>query len=126
MRMSARLNFESALNIICMPLAALSLARWKQIELCFFFSLDSAMDAFLNTASLLQKTLARLSIGIPNIRSLCHKDTICSVAILRATNSDPNVEDSTVFWRLENHDTGALLTYMIIPVCDLRVILSPA
>ena len=45
---------------------------------------------------------------------------------MSATNSDPNVDDSTVVCFLENQDIGALFTYNTMPVCDLLVIWSPA
>jgi hypothetical protein len=49
------------------------------------------------TDLLLQKTFAVPSRGMPRIRSLAHLvDSIRSTAILIATNSDPNVDDSTV------------------------------
>ena len=89
-------------------LATHSRTRWKQIELCFFFNLDSTIDAFLNTDSLSQNTFAAPSIGIPNILSLYLRDIICSVDNLRATNSDPNVDDPTVACFLENQDIGAV------------------
>ena len=84
------------------------------------------MDAFLYTASLSQKTLAHPSIGIPDILNLHRKDVICSVAILRVTNSDPKVELSTVVCFLENYDIGALLRHTMTPVCDLLAMRSPA
>ena len=107
-RISARLYFESTLYIICTKLATLSLTLWKQIELCFFFKRDSAIDAFLNTASLSQKVLVYPSIGTPNMRNLYRSEMFCSVAVRNATNSEPKVELSTVFCFLENQDIGAL------------------
>ena len=65
-------------------------------------------------------------IGIPNIRSLYRRDIIRSEAILSATNSEPNVELSTVFCLLECQTIGAELIYSNMPVCDLLVILLPA
>lgn len=105
---SARLNSDATLYGINMALATHSLTLWKQMELCFFFNLDSAIEAFLKTDSLSQNTLAAPSIGMPNILSLYLSDIICSVANLNATNSEPNVEDSTVACFLENHDIGAV------------------
>ena len=65
-------------------------------------------------------------MGTPNILNLYRSPTIRSRAILRATNSLPNDDDSTVFCFFENLITGALLRKMIIPVCDLRVTKFPA
>jgi hypothetical protein len=48
-----------------------------------------------------QNPLVGLSMGIPNILSLYRSPSFISMAILRATNSEPKVEDSIVFCRLE-------------------------
>eukprot|EP00957_Ditylum_brightwellii_P185080 14094336-Ditylum_brightwellii.AAC.1 len=55
------------------------------------------------------------SSGIPIIWSLYLRDFFNSIAILSATNSDPNVGVSTVFWHLEYHAMGALLRNINIP-----------
>jgi hypothetical protein len=47
------------------------------------------------------------SSGIPNILNLYLRDSINSIAILIATNSDPKVDVSTVFCALENQMMGA-------------------
>jgi hypothetical protein len=60
------------------------------------------------------------------MRSLYRNASTSSTAIFMATNSEPNVEASTVFCLLENQMTGARLMKMIIPVCDLLVTLQPA
>ena len=52
------------------------------------------------------------------------KEIITLTAILDATSSEPYVEDSTVFWRLEVQDIGVLLRNISIPVTDLLVSLS--
>ena len=65
-------------------------------------------------------------MGTPNILNLYRSPTIRSHAILRATNSLPNDDDSIVLCFFENQITGALLRKMIIPVCDLRVTTFPA
>ena len=41
-------------------------------------------------------------------------------------NSEPKVDDSTVFWRFEKKTMGDLFTKMRTPVCDLLVTLHPA
>jgi hypothetical protein len=71
-----------------------------------------------------QKMFAYPSIGIPNILILYLRDMSCSVANCSAINSDPKVEGSTVFCFFENQDTGALLMYISMSVCDCRVSLS--
>ena len=43
-----------------------------------------------------------------------------------AMDSEPKVDDSTVFWRFEKKTLGDLFTKMRIPVWDLLVILHPA
>jgi hypothetical protein len=60
-------------------------------------------------ASLSQKTTVELSIGMPIICSLYLRLSISSIAIFKAMNSELNVDDSTVFWRLENQTMGAQL-----------------
>src|SRR5687767_14872272 len=62
----------------------------------------------------------------PNMYKQYLKAMICSIAILDATISDPYVEDSTVFCRLESHDTGVLFNNITIPVTDLLVTWSLA
>ena len=48
-RMSDKFKFVPTLNGISIILVAThSLTRWKQIDLCFFFNLLSANEAFLN------------------------------------------------------------------------------
>ena len=108
MRMSDKLKLVPTLKGIKIILATHSRTLWKQIELCFFFNLLSAKEAFLKTDSLSQNTFAYPLMGIPNIRNLYRSDIICSDANLRATNSDPYVDDSTVVCFLENHVIGAL------------------
>ena len=56
------------------------------------------------------------SNGILNILNLYLNKVINSVAIRNATNSDPKVEDSTVFCLLEYHNKGAEFLKRIMPV----------
>ena len=51
---------------------------------------------------------------------------ICSTAVFMVTNSEPNVDDFTVFCFLENQETGAQFKNIKMPVCDLRVTWLPA
>ena len=62
---------------------------------------------------------------MPNTLNLNRNEVINSVAIRNATNSDPKVEDSTVFCLLEYHSKRAEFPKRIIPVWDRLVILSP-
>jgi hypothetical protein len=81
----------------------------------FFLSGD------VTTELLSQNTFAAPSIGIPNILNLYRIDSIMSTQILIVMNSDPNMDDSTVFCALLYHCTGAELRYINMPVCDLLV-----
>jgi hypothetical protein len=60
--------------------------------------------------------LVEPSRGMPNICNLYHKASISSTAILIATNSEPKVEVSTVFFALENQIMGAQFKNIRIPV----------
>ncbi len=79
------------------------------MELCFFFKVDVGIVALVTTDILSQNTLAGPSIGMPNIHSLYLNDSSISASILISMNSEPNVEDSTVFCALENQTIGAQL-----------------
>ena len=80
----------------------------------------------MTTALPLQNTLQGQSIGTLIILSLYHSPSIISIAILIAINSDPNVDDSTVFCLFEYHNIGALFTKISTPVCNLLVTQHPA
>ena len=80
------------------------------------------MVEFLTTASLSQNIFVGPSIGMPIIQSLYCNACIISVAIFAAINSDPKVDVSTVFCRLEYHIIGARHTNNNTPVCDRHVI----
>jgi hypothetical protein len=71
--------------------------QWYAMALCFFFNVNSGFVKLLQTESLSQYTLVGQSIGTPNIWSLYLKLSINSTAMRAVTNSDPNVEVSTVF-----------------------------
>ncbi len=90
---------------------------WKLIALCFFANVDSGKLTFLTTALLSQNKFVAPSIGTPKHFNLIRKADIWSQAILIATNSDPYVLDSHVFWRLLNTlsvhcSTGLLFLYV--------------
>jgi hypothetical protein len=53
--------------------------------------------------------------GTPNILNLYLRLSINSTAMRAATNSEPNVDVSTVFWHFEYQMMGALLQKIIIP-----------
>ena len=42
-----------------------------------------------------------------------------------AVNSEPKDDDSTMFWRLDDHMMEALSISIIIPICDRLVLLHP-
>jgi hypothetical protein len=77
------------------------------MELCFFFSVDVGMLTLVTTDLLSQKAFASPSMGILNIRNLYHNASVFSTHMHNATNSDPNVEDSTVLWAFEYQMIGA-------------------
>jgi hypothetical protein len=91
------------------------------MELCFFVKVDSGCATLVTTLLLSQKPLVGPSIGIPNMRSLYRSASFISVAILRATNSEPKVERSIVFCRHEYQLIGVPLRKKIIPVVERLV-----
>jgi hypothetical protein len=94
--------------------------------LCFFFKVDAGSVAFITTDELSQKVLTGPSTGMPNIRSLHHRLSNSSTAILMEVNSEPKVDISTVFCALEYHWMGVLFKKIKIPVCERHVIWLPA
>ncbi len=125
-KISARLVRPSSFAIRIVPWAAASRTLWYAMALCFFFNVDSGLVQFATTPPLSQYMLAGPSMGMPNIRSLYRRLSTSSTAIRAAINSDPKVEVSTVFCRLENQTIGARLQKIKIPVWDLRVTRLPA
>ena len=67
---SAKLYLLCNLWIIITPPETHYLTRWKQIELCFFLSFDSAKAVLFYVASLSKNTPAWPNIGILNIQRL--------------------------------------------------------
>ena len=106
--------------------ATASRAWWYAIERCFFLMADSAPIEIFVTDSLSQKTLQGPYIGTPNMRSLYRRAISISTSTRIATNSEPKVLASTLFWRFENYIIGAILRYTSMPVCERRVVNSPA
>ena len=82
------------------------------------------MDEF-TTDSIFTKTFAGPSSFKPIILNLDLKLLIFSINILKAIIFYPKVDDSMVFCFFENHDMGAIIASIKIPVCDLRVTLFP-
>jgi hypothetical protein len=70
--------------------------------------MDVGIVALLTTELLSTKTFAGLSRGTPIILSLQRRVLISSVPTLKATNSEPNVDVSTVHCALEYQMIGAL------------------
>ena len=88
------------------------------MELCFFFNVDSGAIVFQTTASLSESNDVGPSTGMPNIHSLYCNASINSIAVFIVMNSDPNVEDSTMFCHFEYQMIGALLTKISMPVWE--------
>ena len=115
---SLRLKELSTLCTTSIPTATHSLKQWKHIKLCFFFNVNLAILTFLYRDLLSQNILDGSGTGIPNILNLYQSEIIISTAIWKATNSAPNVEDSTVVWRFKYQIMGTELQYKMIPVCE--------
>ena len=94
------------------------------MALCHLMRVDEGSVAFHMTLALLQKVFVMPCRVIPIMHSLYHSASICSLAILRAMNSDPKVDDLMVFCHFEYQDMGATWRKMRIPVIDLLVIKS--
>jgi hypothetical protein len=80
----------------------------------------------VTTLLLSQKALVGPLIGIQNIQSLYQSTSCISLAILNATNSEPKVELSIVFYLHEYQITGVPLRKNIVPVLKLHIIKSVA
>ena len=80
----------------------------------------------LTTDMLSQNTSAGSSTGIQKHLNLDLMTSIISMEILRAKNSDPKLEASTVLCRLLYHMIGALLTNMMMLEWDLLFAMFPA
>ena len=123
---SARLDLVLFFVIQITPATQAFLTQWYQIATWLFLRGNSEIVVLLMTNWLLPNTLVGPSKGTPNVCSLYLGSSIIFMAILRVINSEPNIEVSTVFWRLEYHMMGALFTEIIIPVCDLLETTYPA
>ena len=77
------------------------------------------IEEFLTTDWLLHSSFAGPLIGTLNIRNSYCNASIISVTFLRAMNSDPKLDDSTIFCLWEYHMIRVFWTSNIIPVCDL-------
>jgi len=100
------------------PAATTSCTLCYAMELCFFLRVNLGIVVFFTTVVLSQNKFAGPSNGIPNIHNLYLSASIISVAILRATNSEPKVNVSSIFCRFENQIMGTLLRKIEIPVCE--------
>ena len=81
-------------DIILAAIASRTL--WYARALCHLFNFGCGIVPFLMTDSL-SPNITDLPTGTPMYISVNHRSIICSVAILAATNSDENVDVSTVF-----------------------------
>lgn len=104
-----------------------SFARSAIVDSRVFLNIDSGTEESSTTTLLSQKTLQGPCIPTPIISNFLYfKPSIITIAIRVATNSEPKVDDSTVFCRLENHFIGAQLTKIKTPVWERRVPRHPA
>ena len=87
---------------------------------------DVGIIKLLTTDMLSQNISAGPSTGIPKHLKLYLRASIIYLAILRATNSDQKLEAPTVFFRLLCQMIDALLTYMMMPECDVLFAMFPA
>jgi len=77
------------------------------------------MTAELITDSLSPSIIVGPSTGTPRCRSARRKSMTCSVHVLAATCSKPNVAVSTVDCNLEHQSIGVLLSWWRTPATDL-------
>ena len=85
-------------------------------RIVFIFKIEEGILKLVMNDRLSQNTSAGPSIGTLNIQSLYLNPSIILVAICNAMNSEPKLDDYTVFWRVPYHMIGGLLTKIIIPV----------
>ena len=99
-----------SVDLIClntMIFAAIaSLTLWQAHEWCFFFKTLDGTVVFNTTDWLSPCIIVGPSIGTPIILNWCLSAITISVVTLAATNSEPYVEVSTVFWRLKTQSIG--------------------
>ena len=100
---------DSTLCTVKMAEATHYVTQWNNIELCFFCRLYLSKQAFLYVSSLSKSTAEGPSTGIPNIFSFHMREIINSEANRKVMNSEPKVNISTVFWRLEYRKLIVLL-----------------
>jgi len=86
--------------------------------------LEWGMAAELITDLLSPSTIVGPLIGTPRCRSVRCKSMTCSVHVLVATYSEPNVAVSTVNCDLEYQLIGVLLSWWRMPVTDFPLIRS--
>ena len=96
------------------------------MELDFFFSTDSGLEALTITVWLSALTTAGPSNGTLIILNLNRNPSIVSVATFMAVNSEPKLLVSIESCFREIQTIGALLRNINTPVRDLLVNVSPA
>ena len=89
------------------------------MKLFILFKADMGILKLLTTDMLSQNNSKGTSTGIPKHINSYLRASIISVKISGATKYDPKLEVSTLFYRLLYQTIGALLTYMMIPECDI-------
>jgi len=102
-----------------MPAATAYHARWYSNATQRLCILEWGMAAELITDSLSPKIIVAPLIGTPRYRSVRCKSMTCSVHVLAATCSEPNVAVSIVDCNLECQSIGVLLNWWRMPVTDL-------
>jgi len=107
------------------PATCASRQRRQQINVCFFFSINSGNIQFLTTESLSHCTFVHGSIGAPITHHPCATTPQSSPPPSDATNSEPKVLDSTAFCHFEHHTIGTQFTKTITPACDRCVARRP-
>jgi len=104
--------------MLMMPAATACRTRWWDKATQRLCILEWGMAAELITDSLSPSIVVGPLIGAPRHRSARRKSMICSVHVLAATHSEPNVAVSTVDCDLECQSTGVLLSWWRMPATD--------
>ena len=101
-----------------------SLTLWYANMLCLLLRMDCGMAELVTTALLSPNMYALFKMGTTTYLSVFLRSIICSVAVLAARNSEPQVVVSTVACLFENQSIGVELTKCNIAVTDFPVTIS--
>ncbi len=109
----------------CWDLLFFTLSSWSAASDVYSGqSLPCGMEAVLTTDSLSPNIMVAVSTVTPRYRKVFRRSMICSVHVLAAEHSDPNVAVSAVDCNFENWSMSVLLARCRIPVTDLQLIMS--